>query len=321
MAITTPQTNPTDGLIRWMSGLADPSRLRLLRLLERHELGVSDLCETVQMPQSTVSRHLKILAGEGWLSNRRQGTTNLYQMLLDELEPAQRDLWLLARDRTEDWATHRQDQVRLMRLLTQRRQDAQDFFAGAAGQWDKTRAESYGEGFEAAALLGLIPPTWTVADLGCGTGSLSARLAGQVASVIAVDNSPPMLDAARQRTAGLDNVELREGDLEALPLDNASVDAAVSVLVLTYLPDPAAALQEAVRVLKPGGLLVLVDLMRHDREAFRRDMGQQSMGFEEGELTALLADAGLIHTTCQPLPPDPQAKGPALLLARGVKPN
>jgi len=318
--VSTTQTNPTDGLIRWMSGLADPSRLRLLRLLERHELGVCDLCDTVQMPQSTVSRHLKILADEGWLSSRRQGTTNLYQMLLDELEPAQRDLWRLARDRTEDWATQRQDQVRLMRLLTQRRGDAQDFFAGAAGQWDKTRAESYGGSFEPAALLGLIPPTWTVADLGCGTGSLSARLAMQVDRVLAVDNSKAMLDAAQQRLAGYGNVELLEGHLEALPIDSAAVDAAVAVLVLTYLPDPVAALHEAVRVLRPGGLLVIVDLMRHDREAFRREMGQQSMGFVESELAALLADAGLTRATCQPLPPDPKAKGPALLLARAVKP-
>src|SRR6266496_1564128 len=92
-----------DMLLGWMEGLSDPTRLRLLRLLERHELGVVELCDILQLPQSTVSRHLKILLDQGWAKSRRQGTTHLYRTILDELEIAARKLWLIAREQTEDW--------------------------------------------------------------------------------------------------------------------------------------------------------------------------------------------------------------------------
>ncbi len=319
MPATAPQNPQPDSLLRWMAGLTDPSRLRLLRLLERQELGVSDLCEVVQMPQSTVSRHLTLLGDEGWTISRRRGTTNLYRMLLDELDPGQRELWLLTRQQTEDWATFHQDQVRLLRLLADQRQSAQAYFADAAGQWDNTRAQLYGPTFERAALTALLPPAWVVADLGCGTGTLSVEISPYVRSVIAVDNSKAMLDAASQRIAGRSNIELRQGDLEALPIERAEADAALCVLVLSYLRDPAAAIGEIARILKPGGLAVVVDLLKHDREDFRREMGQLSMGFAEDELTGLLTDAGFSPTTCHALPPHPDAKGPALLLARGMK--
>src|ERR1700760_687484 len=107
-------------LLAWMGSLADPTRLRLLRLLERQELGVVDLCDVLQLPQSTVSRHLKVLGDQSWVLSRRQGTTHLYRTLLDELDPAARKLWLLAREQTRDWATTRQDEMRLARRLRQR---------------------------------------------------------------------------------------------------------------------------------------------------------------------------------------------------------
>src|SRR5687768_13851623 len=160
-----------DALLGWMDALNDPTRLRLLRLLERHELGVVELCDILQLPQSTVSRHLKVLADQHWLVSRRLGTNNLYRMLLDELDAPQRRLWLLAREQTDTWTAVQQDQLRLARRLEDRQRDSQAFFAGAAAQWDKLRTELYGQSFETAALLSLLPPTWTVADLGCGTGS------------------------------------------------------------------------------------------------------------------------------------------------------
>src|ERR1700759_3205752 len=110
----------TDRLMGWMASLADATRLRLLRLLERQELGVVELCDVLQLPQSTVSRHLKVLGDQKWVLSRRQGTTNLYRTLLDELDPAARRLWLLAREQTRDWATTRQDEMRLARRLRQR---------------------------------------------------------------------------------------------------------------------------------------------------------------------------------------------------------
>lgn len=320
--MTAHHTLQSDGPARWIDtlpGVADPTRLRLLRLLEHHELGVAELCDVVQMPQSTVSRHLKLLGDEGWVSSRRHGTTNLYRMILDELDQTARALWVLAREQTEDWATPQQDAIRLAERLRQR-SDARSFFDGAAGQWVNTRDELYGSTFRRLAVAALLPGDWTVADLGCGTGDVTAELARHVGRVIGVDNTPAMLDAARAQTADLDNVTLHEADLGSLPMKDGSCDAAVMMLVLTYLPDPESAIREMGRVCKPRGKAVIVDLMRHDREDFRRDLGQQSMGFNPDILAQLLTTCGFTDVTCEPIPPDPQSKGPALLLATGTKP-
>src|SRR5688500_12236905 len=168
-AMVRPAAQP-DALLGWMEALNDPTRLRLLRLLERNELGVVELCDVLQLPQSTVSRHLKVLLDGRWLRARRQGTTNLYRMTLDELDGPARRLWLLAREQTDAWATVQQDQPRLTRRLRQRQRDSQHFFAGTAGRWDKLRRDLYGERFTIDAMLALIPSDYIVADLGCGTG-------------------------------------------------------------------------------------------------------------------------------------------------------
>ncbi|MEX0652733.1 MAG: metalloregulator ArsR/SmtB family transcription factor [Phycisphaeraceae bacterium] len=308
-----------EALLRWMGSLAETTRLRLLRLLEQHELGVSDLCDVVQMPQSTVSRHLKLLSDEGWLVSRRQGTTNRYRMVLDELAPAQRKLWLLAREQSGNWPATEQDQLRLAERLRRKRDDSQAFFEGAAGEWDRLRSELYGTAFSRDALLALVPGDWVVADLGCGTGSITADLARFVGQVIGVDNSPAMLDAARQRTAGQDNVDLRQGDVEAVPIDDNVCDAVMQVLVLTYVPEPRRVVQEMHRILKPGGTVVVVDLLKHDREDFRRQMGQQSLGFEPAGLCELLQEAGFDRASCWSIPPEEKARGPALLVGRARK--
>jgi ArsR family transcriptional regulator len=205
--------------------------------------------------------------------------------------------------------------------LSEREPAAQAFFAGAAGRWDKLRSELYGEAFSREALFALLPTAWVVADLGCGTGQTATALAPHVRQVIGIDQSSAMLKAARKRTAGLSNVELRQGSLEALPLEDASVDAALLLLALTYVSDPARALSEMVRVLRPGGRAVVVDLLRHDREEFRRQMGQQSLGFEPEALSGLVAQSGLQSVSCRTLSPEPQAKGPALVLASATKPG
>ena len=130
-----------EDLFGWMDTLADPTRLRLMRLLESHELGVAELCDVLQMPQSTVSRHLKHLSDQGWTQCRRQGTTNLYRSVIDELVPPARRLWLLAREQTDGWPAVDQDQLRLTQRLKQRQEDSQAFFASAAQEWDKLREQ------------------------------------------------------------------------------------------------------------------------------------------------------------------------------------
>jgi ArsR family transcriptional regulator len=306
-------------LLGWMGALADPTRLRLLRLLEEQELGVAELCDVVQLPQSSVSRHLKVLADEGWLRSRRQATVHLYRSAAGELDPAAQKLWLVARDQTESWPAVKQDQLRLSRRLARRRQASEAFFAGAAAQWDKLRDEYYGRAFTNQAMLALLSDQAVVADLGCGTGTVAAQIAPWVGKVIGVDSSAAMLKAAAKRTESFERVELRRGELTALPIEAATCDAALMLLVLSYLASPPAALAEMARILKPGGRAVIVELLPHDREDFRRRMGQQVPGFEPGQVAAMLREAGLKLTRQVDLPLEADVKGPALFLASATK--
>lgn len=302
-----------------MAALSELTRVRLLRLLERHELGVAELCDVLQLPQSSVSRHLKVLADGGWVLSRRQGTNHLYRLTLDELEEPARKLWVLAREQSDSWPGARHDAGRLQRVLGERQSDSQAFFAGAADQWDKLRDELYGASFPTEALLALLPGDAVVADLGCGTGGLMARVAPHVGQVIGIDDSTPMLKAARRRTGELKNVDIRRGDLSSLPIQARSCDAAVLLLALTYVADPLAALREAARILRPGGRVVIVDLLEHDRDDFRQQMGQRWNGFSIETLQAQLAQVGLVQARARSLPAEPRVKGPGLLLATGIR--
>ena len=260
---------------------------------------------------------MKILSDQSWTRSRRQGTTNLYRTILDELEVTARKLWILAREQTGEWITTQQDEQRLLRHLRDKQKDSQAFFAGAAALWDKLRGELYGSRFTTAAMLALLPEDFTVADLGCGTGQLTGELAKYVRQVIAVDNSQAMLKAAQKRLEGLDNVDLRRGDLEALPIEAATCDAAMMVLVLTYVTDPQAAIREMARILKPGGKAVLIDLLPHERDDFRRQMEQQHAGFDPAAMERMMEAAGLVNVKCEALATEANVKGPALFLASG----
>ncbi|MCG6924678.1 MAG: metalloregulator ArsR/SmtB family transcription factor [Acidobacteria bacterium] len=310
-------TGDPEQLMLRMDNLADPTRLRLLRLLERRELGVAELVEILQLPQSTVSRHLKILADQGWVASRSQGTMNLYRMTPSDLEPSARALWKVARRETGEWATARQDDLRLDHHLSNGGRRAEEFFAGAAAHWDKLRREQYGDRYGVIGLLALLPASDVVADLGCGTGSALADLAGHVKRVIGVDSSTEMLKAARQRTREMSNVELYRAPLESLPIRDGECDAATMFLALSYVADPTRALAEMARILRPGGRAVVVDLMSHDREAFRIEMGQRHLGFEPAALESLAEEAGLEGVTTRPLVPEPGAQGPALVMLTG----
>ena len=302
-----------------LQSLADTTRNRLLLLLDRHELTVSELCTITQLPQSTVSRHLKALADAGWVAARGEGTSNLYTMTRDELDISARRLWALVREQVGPTAAAAQDQRRLQTALAERRTKSQEFFSSSAGQWDRVRDELFGDCFHFAALAGFAEADWVLGDLGCGTGPLTAAIAPFVAKVVAVDGSAAMLQAAKKRLHGLDNVDLRRGDLESLPIDDARLDAAVTMLVLHHVAEPERAVAEIARVLKPGGRLVLVDMLPHDREHYRQQMGHVWLGFSEEHVHRLFGDRGFGGVRVVALPPDAKAKGPALFVATGIK--
>lgn len=302
-----------------LASLADATRSRILQLLDGHELSVSEICTVLQLPQSTVSRHLKALADAGWVIARAEGTSNVYAMNREALDASSRRLWLLVREQVGATAAAVQDQRRLQAALAERRSKSQQFFTSSAGQWDRVREEMFGDRFHLAALAALVSPDAVVGDLGCGTGQVSAALAPFVARLIAVDNSAAMLQAARKRLQAWSNVDLRRGDIEALPIDDARLDAATVMLVLHHVPEPARALADVVRVLKPGGRVVLVDMLPHDRESYRQQMGHVWLGFSEEQAERLLAGAGFQQIRVVALPTDARAKGPALFVATGVR--
>ena len=302
-----------------MASLADPARSRILLLLDRHELTVGELCGITQLPQSTVSRHLKALAEAGWVAARAEGTSNLYTMTRDDLDAPARKLWLLVRDQVGASPSAAQDQRRLSSVLAERRTKSQEFFSSSAGQWDRMRDEMFGDRFHLNALGAFVDPSWTVGDLGCGTGQASAALAPFVARVIAIDGSAAMLQSAKKRLHAFTNVELRRGDLEELPVDDGRLDAAMLTLVLHHVPEPDKALAEVARVVKPGGRIVLVDMLPHDRDNYRQQMGHVWLGFSDDHVRMLLAGAGFDDVRIVAMPPDPKAKGPALFVAAGVK--
>jgi ArsR family transcriptional regulator len=171
----------------------------------------------------------------------------------------------------------------------------------------------FGAATPAKALLGLLDPEWTVADLGCGAGHVSALVAPFVRRVIGVDGSAAMLAAAGDVVPG--NVDLRQGDLAALPIGDAEIDVALLVLVLHHVPDPAAALAEAARVVTPGGRLIVVDMQPHDREDYRQRMGHVWLGFADAQIARLLQAAGFGGVRVAPLAHESSAEGPPLFLA------
>lgn len=307
-------------LLEHLGALADDTRSRLLLLLDRQELAVSELCAVLQLPQSTVSRHLKVLADGGWVVARAEGPSRRYSMA-PGLEPGAKRLWHLVRSQLATEPAAAQDAERLQSVLAARRTQSQEFFASSAGQWDALRAELFGVRAELAALPALLDENWIVGDLGAGTGQLAATLAPFVRRVIAVDQSRAMLAAARQRVRQHENVELRAGDLESLPIDDAELDAAVLALVLPYVVEPERVLAEAARVLKPGGRLLVVDMAPHAREEYRQTMGHLWQGFSAEQVAAWFAQAGLEGARYRMLPPDPRAKGPALFGATARRPH
>ena len=308
----------TAAILDQLAVLSDAIRVRVLAVLEAHELTVSELCEVLRLPQSTVSRHLKTLADGGWVASRREATSRLYTVDAAALPDSAKGLWQVVRGQVGAAPDAAADARRLTRVLDARRAGSQAFFASAAGEWGRLRDELFGASTPAKALLGLLDPDWVVADLGCGAGHVSSLVAPFVRRVIGVDASAAMLAAAGKLVPG--HVDLRQGTLEALPIGDGEADVALLVLVLHHVPDPARALAEAARILRPGGRLVVVDMQPHDREDYRQRMGHVWLGFAEPQMIRLLQGARFEAPRVVPLAPEASAEGPPLFLASARQP-
>jgi ubiquinone/menaquinone biosynthesis C-methylase UbiE len=306
---------------RALEALAEPVRLRMVRCLEGQELAVGELAKVLQLPQSTVSRHLKVLSEAGLLVKRTAGTAAFYRVVMDDMAVPLRAVWVAVRGQLGG-SEFEEDSRRVSAVLGERRLDSQAFFGRVAGEWDELRNRLFGTGFTARALLAMLSPRWVVADLGCGTGNATELLAPHVERVIAVDQVEPMLDAARLRleAGGIKNVQFAPGSLEKLPLKDASVDAAVCVLVLHHIADPLKALKEMRRVVRAdrgGGVALVIDMVEHDREDYRHTMGHSHLGFSSSAMTGLMKEAGFTTTRVVELERDPEGKGPGLFAATG----
>ena len=293
-----------------LTQLGDSVRLRMLRVLEQHELSVGELVKVLQIPQSSGSRHLRVLSDGGWVFKRSAGPASYYRVVIDDLPAQHRTLWVTIRNQLGDDATLAEDDRRIGSVLAERMTDSEAYFGRVAGAWDDIRGELFGSGFTEHALLGFVNPQWVIADLGCGTGNATELLSPWVREVIAVDRSPEMLEAARSRLlehgGSEDRIRFVEGDLGDLPIEDASVDAAACVLVLHHIDDPHAALREARRILRTdhgGGMLLVVDMCRHDRIEYKHAMGHLHLGFDDAERDALFHEAGFSSVRTHKLRP------------------
>lgn len=313
------QTNESYGedWLSLLSALSDRSRVRLLHLLEDHELGVGELARSLAMPQSTVSRHLKTLYELGLLNKRTEGTASMYRMAVSD--SALKTLWANTSERLGDDGDLQDDQIRLRQVLLERRADNASFFGRVGADWQMIRRELFGSGFTEEALLGLLPGNWKIADLGCGSGDASERLAPVVDRVFAVDREPAMLEAARKRLEGYGNVTFLEANLDALPLDPCSLDAAVMILVLHHQTHPDQIIKEVFRVLKPGGRLVVVDMISHDRTDLVEAMEHQHLGFSEQDVQGFAEGADLTLRRYRRLHAPLRGRGPDLFSAMLTK--
>ena len=301
--------------------LADSTRSRILLLLEGTELTVGELCSVMQLPQSTVSRHLKILSDEGWIVARDSGASRFYILTSSRLDHGAKRLWHVVREQIASSPAAQQDGRRRESVLGARRVKMHTFFTGAAASWDQMRAELIGARTDLLAILDLLDEGWTVGDLGCGTGMLAEALAPVVSRVIAVDESGAMLNAAKRRLAAFDNVDVRTGSVETLPIEDAELDVALLFMVTHFVLEPTKVLSEVRRTLKPGGRVLILDLTAHEREEYSLQMGHVWQGFSEEQVRSWTIAAGLTVSRYRVLPADPKAKGPALFSLVARKPS
>lgn len=271
--------------------LSDPVRLRLCGLLARNELAVQEMVAVTGMQQSRISNHLALLKRSGLVRDRREGTWSFHSLVEpQDRGPLSPELFTAA---IEPWLASPEGQRDLQALgaiLEQRREKSRTAHDRLAERWES--GQDFAQGSLRTEVMALAwPQGFVVADLGCGTGFLTAQLASSAARVIAVDHSPRMLAAAAKKQLPA-NCEFRRGELDALPIDSDCVDAAFANLVWHHLPDLSAAAREVFRILKPGGAVVISDLLPHECEWMREALGDLRLGLKPEQVVAALAAAG-----------------------------
>lgn len=279
-------------ILEVLKALADPSRLRLAAILLRGEFTVQELTRIMGTGQSRVSHHLKVLTEAGVLAVKRQGTWSYYRTsgecpFFSAIRPA-------LKQGLAELPKREQDLASVTQVLEERRRRSQEFFDRHARQWDDLARTLLPVPVYRERLLSSVPTRKNVVEIGFGAGGLLPDLAAKSVTVIGIDHSPAMLEEARGRLADerVNGVDLRLGEMTHLPLPDRSADCAVLNMVLHHAADPPAVLAEIRRVLTPGGMLVLADLGRHDREWVRERLADQWLGFSEEELTDWLTAAG-----------------------------
>ncbi|HNQ73453.1 MAG TPA: metalloregulator ArsR/SmtB family transcription factor [Verrucomicrobiota bacterium] len=299
--------------------LSDATRLRLIALLEKDELSVNELQEATRMGQSRISTHLGLLADCELVTARREGKRTFYKLNPDA-KGVTAEFIRLAINGARELPEHAHDHINLKRILHRRREQEKVFFNQVAGRFDRV----YGPGRSWPAfgqlLLRMLPPL-VVADLGAGEGLLSELLARRCKKVIAVDNSKKIVafGAAKAKKNGLKNLEFRCGDLQHPPIEAASVDVVILSQALHHAEDPARTLVSAAQLLKPGGQVLILDLLAHKFERARELYGDRWLGFPESELHHWLEAAGFKKVEVSSVAREEQPPHFQTLLASGEK--
>lgn len=296
-----------ENLLSAMKAAAEPTRLRLLVLCAHAELTVSDLVQILGQSQPRLSRHLKLLAEAGLLDRNREGSWVYFRLAHEG--PSAALAQTLVEALPDDDPTVLRDLVRLEELMNDRALRAEDYFRKVAVQWDELRALYVHDDQVEEQLSALIDeePVSELLDIGTGTGRILEILAAKVGHAVGIDMSPDMLMLARSKLerARLRNCVVRKGDMHHLPLDERSFDAVTIHQVLHYAERPSKAIQEAARVLRPGGRVFIIDFQAHGLDFLRSEHEHRWLGFEEDKMTDWLKTAGLKPEGCRRLEGNP----------------
>ena len=301
-------------ILKSLRMLADPSRLRILLLLEREELSVAELQEILSMGQSRISTQLAQLKQVGLVEDRKQGKNSLY-CLVD------RELVHLVHAAAKELPEAEHDANALQLVLEKRRDKVRSYFDELAGKFGRNYVPGRSWKGLAETLLQLMPPM-VIADLGAGEGTFSQLLAQRAERVIAVDNSAKMVEfgARLAQENGITNIDYRQGDLESPPVEEASVDLAFFSQSLHHALHPQRAVEAAYRILRPGGRIVILDLKKHAFEQARELYADTWLGFSEVELRGFLSHAGFAQVQSWIVDSEKQAPAFETILALGFKP-